>query len=150
MPVAAAFVHHLAAFSLVAALVVEAILVRDGLTLRTARIVQRADMVLGLAAVVLLAVGLARVFHYEKGWAYYSSSLPFIAKFSLFILLALLSIYPTLVFLSWRKPLKLGEALTAPDAVLRTVRRVIYLELAGVVLIILCAALMARGIAVWT
>jgi len=150
MAAAAAFVHHLAAFSLVAALVVEAVLVRDGLTLRTARIVRRADMVLGAAAVVLLVVGLARVFHYEKGWTYYSSNLPFIAKFSLFVTLLLLSLYPTLVFLSWRKPLKLGEALTAPGEVLRTVRRLIYLELAGVLLIILCAVLMARGIGVWT
>jgi putative membrane protein len=148
MAAAAAFVHHLAAFSLVAALVVEAVLVRDGLTLRTARVVQRADMVLGAAAVVLLVVGLARVFHYEKGWTYYTGSLPFIAKFSLFVVLALLSIYPTLVFLSWRKPLKLGEVLIAPGDMLRTVRRVIYLELAGVVVIILCAVLMARGIGI--
>src|SRR6266542_1961292 len=145
----AAFIHHLAAFSLVAALVVEAVLVTNGLTLRTARVVQRADMVLGAAAVVLFVVGLGRVFHYEKGWASYSSSLPFIAKFSLFILVALLSIYPTLVFLSWRRPLRLGEALTGMDDRLRPVRLLIYLELVGVVAIILCAALMAKGIGFW-
>jgi putative membrane protein len=145
----AAFIHHLAAFSLVTALVVEAVLVTNGLTLRAARIVQRADMVLGGAALVLLVVGFARVFHYEKGWAYYSSSAPFIAKFSLFVVVALLSIYPTIVFLSWRRPLRLGEALAGTDERLRSVRLLIYLELVGVVAIILCAALMAKGIGAW-
>src|SRR5262249_58628092 len=121
-----------------------AVLVRD-LTVRTARIVQRADMVLGAAALVLLVAGLTRVFHYEKGWAYYSSSLPFIAKFSLFILVALLSIYPTLVFLSWRRPLRLGEALTGMDNPMPRLSILIYIEIVGEGTIILGAPPMATG-----
>jgi putative membrane protein len=150
MAAAAAVLHHLAAFTLVAALAVEAVFVNSALTAKTARILQRADMILGAAAVVLLIVGLARVFHFEKGWAYYSASVPFIAKFSLFIIVALLSSYPTLVFLSWRNPLKLGDVLARPDDGLRPVRTLIYLELAGVILIILFAALMAKGIGLWS
>jgi len=145
-----AFIHHLAAFTLVAALAVEAVLVRGALTVRSARVVQRADMILGAAAGVLLVAGLARVFHFEKGWTYYASSVPFIVKFSLFLVVALLSIYPTVVFLSWRKPAKLAAALSAADDVLRPVRIVIHLELVAVVIIVLCAALMAKGIGVWT
>jgi putative membrane protein len=98
---------------------------------------------------IVLVVGIARVFHYEKGWAYYSSSVPFIAKFSLFVVVALLSIYPTIVFLSWRRPLRLGEALAGTDDRLRSVRLLIYVELVGVIAIILCAALMAKGIGYW-
>lgn len=150
MAAAAAFLHHLAAFTLVSALAVEAVLINSGLTLRTARILQRADMILGGAAVVLLIVGIARAFHFEKGWTYYSASIPFIAKLSVFIILALLSIYPTIVFLSWRNPLKLGKILTATDDGLRLVRIFIYLELAGVVLILLLAVLMAKGIGYWS
>ena len=145
-----AFIHHVAAFTLVAALAVEAVLVSGGLTVRSARVVQRADMILGVAAGVLLIAGLARVFHFEKGWTYYASSAPFIVKFSLFVVVALLSIYPTVVFLSWRKPAKLAALLAAADDALRPVRIVIYLELVAVAIIILCAALMARGIGVWT
>ena len=145
-----AFIHHVAAFTLVAALAVEAVLVSGALTVRSARVVQRADMILGAAAGVLLIAGLARVFHFEKGWTYYASSVPFIVKFSLFVVVALLSIYPTVVFLSWRKPAKLAALLAAADDALRPVRIVIYLELVAVAIIILCAALMARGIGVWT
>jgi hypothetical protein len=55
------FLHHLAAFTLVAALVVEFV-IRDDLTIRTARKLQIADPVFGIAAGVVLVIGLLRVF----------------------------------------------------------------------------------------
>jgi putative membrane protein len=141
-----AFLHHIAAFTLVAALAIEFVLLRDALTLSSARRLMLADTTLGLAAIIVLLIGLTRVFYFEKGWAYYSASIPFIAKFSLFVIVAVLSIYPTIVFLSWRKPLKDGEVPVVSDRTLGPLRTLIGLELAGVVLIILCAALMAKGI----
>ncbi len=62
-----AFLHHLAAFTLVAALAVEFTLIRQELTLSSARRLQVTDMVLGIAAGLLLLVGLCRVFFFEKG-----------------------------------------------------------------------------------
>jgi putative membrane protein len=133
-----AFLHHVAAFALVAALVVEFVVIRDELSPRTARRLARADLVVGLSAGVLLVVGLLRVFYFEKGSAFYLHNSAFIAKMVLFVLVALLSIYPTLKFLAWRKGID-------PTAVPK-IRRLLHLELVGVVLILLCAALMARGI----
>jgi len=69
-----AFLHHVAAFALVAALAVEFVLIRGELTVATARRLARADMILGISAGVLLAVGLLRVFYFEKGAAYYFHS----------------------------------------------------------------------------
>jgi putative membrane protein len=71
---------------------------------------------------------------------------PFIAKLSLFVALALLSIYPTVVFLSWRNAIRAGQVPVVDASKLRRLRSVIHFELTGVVLILLCAALMARGI----
>jgi putative membrane protein len=65
--------------------------------------------VLGISAGFLLVVGLLRVFFFEKGAAYYFHSHAFMTKFSVFIAVGLLSIIPTLEFLSWRKPVKAGE-----------------------------------------
>jgi putative membrane protein len=141
-----AFAHHAAAFALVSALVIELVLVRTELTLSTARILQKADMALGISAGLLLAVGLIRVVYLEKGAAYYFHNAAFIGKLSLFLIIALLSIYPTVVLLSWTKFLKDGKLPPAPAAQLRVVRRIVHIELAGVVAILLCAALMARGI----
>ncbi|HSA90405.1 MAG TPA: DUF2214 family protein [Burkholderiales bacterium] len=134
-----AFLHHLAAFAVVAAITVEFVLIRDELNARTVRRLAAADAVLGLSAGVLLVVGLLRVFYFEKGAAYYFANGAFIAKLALFVLVALLSIYPTVKFLSWRK--------RAPDpAAVPAIRRILHLELAGVVLILLAAALMAKGV----
>jgi len=141
-----AFMHHAAAFALVSALAIELVLLRTELTLSNARILQKADMALGISAGLLLAVGLIRVVYFEKGAAYYFHNAAFIGKLSLFVIVALLSIYPTVVFLSWSKPLREGRLPGAPAAQLRAIRRVVHLELVGVVLILLCAALMARGI----
>ena len=47
---------------------------------------------------------------------------------------------------SLAKALKKGEAPAVSDDRMRTIRLILRLEFAGVILIILCAALMARGI----
>jgi putative membrane protein len=141
-----AFLHHLAAFSLASAIAIQFVLIRGELGAANARRLSAADAVLGLSALTVLIVGLLRVFYFEKGAAYYFHSVPFIVKLSLFIIVALASIYPTVLFASWRKALKLGATLAVAPGELRAIRRVIHWELAGVVVILLCAALMARGI----
>jgi len=141
-----AFLHHVAAFAFTAALVLELVLLRLPLTAATGRRILVADLVAGAAAGVVLLVGVLRVLYFEKGAAYYSHSAAFMAKMTLFVVVALLSIAPTLEFLSWRKRLKAGEAPVVADAKLRLVRRLIHAELTGVVLLILAAALMARGV----
>ena len=133
-----AFLHHAAAFTLVAALAVEFVLIRGELTPAIGRRLARADMIFGISSGVLLVVGLLRVFYFEKGAAYYFHSGTFIAKLALFALVGLLSIYPTRKFISWRKGFD-------PSSV-PAIRRIIHVELAAVVLILLFAALMARGI----
>ena len=141
-----AFLHHAAAFTLVAALVGERVLTKDQVTPVDARRILDLDRVFGIAAGVVFVVGMVRVAFFEKGATYYWHSAPFIAKLSLFAIVGLLSIYPTRTFLSWRTALKKGEAPAVSDDRMRTIRLILRLEFAGVILIILCAALMARGI----
>lgn len=141
-----AFLHHLAAFTLVAALSVQFVLLRDDVSVASARKLQVIDTVYGIAAVVLLIIGLGRVFHFEKGATYYFHTWTFIAKLSLFVLVGLLSILPTLAFRSWRSAVQQGQAPQVTAQQLQRLRSIVHLELIGVVLIILCAALMAKGI----
>src|SRR4029077_13989919 len=93
-----------------------------------------------------LVVGMLRVAFFEKGREYYWHDLYFLIKFSAFIAAALISIYPTLTFLSWSKGLKAGVAPEVPQARTRRVRLCLMLELTAIVVILACAALMARGI----
>src|SRR5215813_7605788 len=105
-----AFFHHLCAFTLVAAVAIEFTLIKQELTLASARRLQVADIVLGMAAGALLVIGLLRVFFFEKGADYYWHSHAFQAKFGLFIIIGLLSIVPTMEFLSWRDAIAAGRA----------------------------------------
>ena len=141
-----AFLHHIAAFAFVAALVVEFVLIKDELTLKTARKLPLVDLVAGASAGMVLVVGMFRVGYFEKGSDYYLHSAPFLAKIAIFIVIALLSIYPTITFLTWIKPLRQGQVPVLSDGKRRVLRAIIHAELALVVLLILCAALMARGV----
>ncbi|HTB04449.1 MAG TPA: DUF2214 family protein [Bradyrhizobium sp.] len=140
-----AFLHHLCAFTLVAAVAIEFVLIRGELTLSAARRLQVTDLVLGVAAGALFAIGLLRVFFFEKGADYYFHSHAFLTKFSLFIVIGLLSIIPTMEFLSWRGAVKAGQVPVVEAQKLRRVTMVIHSELLAIVIILLCAAIMARG-----
>ena len=144
--IALAFLHHTAAFLLFAALMVELVLLRNELTVASARSVLRMDALYGIAATVVLVVGLLRVFYTEKGAAYYFASGSFLAKLALFIVVALLSIYPTIKFLSWRAALRAQRPPMLDARVLRTIRKILHLELTLLVVILLLAPMMARGI----
>jgi len=140
-----AFLHHLCAFTLVAALAIEFMLIRQELTVASARTLQVTDLVLGIAAGALFVIGLLRVFFFEKGAAYCWHSHAFLTKFSLFVIIGLLSIIPTIEFLSWRGAIKAGQVPVFDASRRKRVAMVIHAELAAIVIILLCAAIMARG-----
>ena len=141
-----AFLHHTAAFAIFALLTVELILLRLELTPPIARTILRMDGAYGIAALVLLVVGLSRVFFTEKGAAYYFHSGTFIAKLTLFVIVGLLSIYPTMQFMRWRPALR-EQRVPQLDAATRSrLRMLVHLELTLLLVILLLAPMMARGI----
>jgi putative membrane protein len=140
-----AFLHHLAAFTVVGALVAEVMLFKPPLTVTQARKLQRVDSVFGVSAGVLLVVGLLRVVYFEKGAGYYFSDAFFLTKFVAFVLAGVISIYPTVLFLSWSKALKQGVAPEMSAAQVRRARMCLMWELTAIVVILFCAPFMARG-----
>jgi len=144
--ITAAFIHHAAAFVLVGALMVELVVLRNELTVASARSVLRMDMTYGIAALVLLIVGFVRVFHTEKGSAYYFDSGAFLLKLTLFIIVALLSVYPTVKYMGWRKSLRAGSVPRFDPGARRVVRILIHAQLTLLFVIMLMAVMMARGI----
>lgn len=140
-----AFLHHVAAFTLVSAIAIEFVLIRQELTASTARRLLATDAVLGVAAGALLVIGLLRVFYFEKGADYYFSSHAFTAKLSIFIAVGLLSIVPTVEFLSWRKTLKAGQVPSPRPEKVMLIRKLLHGELIGIVISLVCAAVMVRG-----
>ncbi len=140
-----AALHHIAAFTVAGSLAAELALLPAAPSPAQARRLQRIDLLYGLAAGALIAVGLLRAAYFEKGWSYYWHDAFFVTKIAAFAAVGLLSIYPTRVYLSWSAALRGGSAPRTEPRTLRRVRGCVRLELALLALIVVCAALMARG-----
>jgi putative membrane protein len=141
-----AFLHFIAAFALVGALSAQLILLGQEISASVIRRLRVADAVYGVSATLVAAAGLLRVFYFEKGAAYYFFNAAFLAKLALFVLVGVLSIYPTLKFSSWHRAVKAGAAPQVEAQTLGALRTTLRLELAGVALLVLCASLMAHGV----
>ena len=102
-------------------------------------------MLNGIAATLVLLVGLVRVFYLEKGSAYYFGNGPFLSKLGFYGLASVLSLVPTLEVRRWRVPLQLGQLPTVSDQKLTALCTVAYLQLACLAAMAMCANLAAQG-----
>ena len=144
----AAYLHFVAIFLLFALLVLEHQLFRLPLNFKRARSLLRADTAFGIVAGLVLVTGAARAMRYGKGMDYYLNNSFFHAKIGIFVVVALLSIYPTVTFLKWRPALKAGQVPSISPAAARWVKTVIRIELLALLMLPLLAVLMARGLGV--
>ena len=144
--ITAAFLHHVAAFLVVATLMVGARAAQGEFTLTSARSVLRMDMVYGIAATVLLDRRFrASVLHRERrGLLLRERHVSRQARAVHHR--RLLSIYPTIKFMGWRKALREGRLPDFDAGTRRTVRMLIHIELTLIFVIILLAIMMARGV----
>jgi len=140
-----AFGHFLAFFALAAALVLELALLTESLSIEAARRIQRADMVLGISAVLLLVFGFLRVFYFEKGSAYYFDNVFFWIKIALFVAAGIISIYPSAIYRRWNSELKQDIAPELSSDAVGLLKKIIHWELVLIGGILICASLMARG-----
>lgn len=140
-----AWLHYVSIMVMLAALLAEHLLLKPGLGLAQARTLQRLDLVYGATATAVLLTGIARVY-FEKGWSYYLHNWGFHALLTLFIVVGLLSIYPTVVFLRWGKATRAGQAPVLAPAQLKQLQIILRVELVLLLLAPLFAAQMARGI----
>ncbi|GAB3130178.1 DUF2214 family protein [Novispirillum itersonii] len=134
--------HHLAAFTLVAALGAQALLLRLPLRPDTLRLLARTDLVYGVAAAAVLGLGGCRVMWdgTAKGAAFYAASPLFWAKLAVFAAVGLLSVFPTLRFRRWAR-----QPQAIPPEQAASVRRCVMAELALLPLLPILAAALARS-----
>ena len=141
-----ATLHHLSAFTLTACLAYEYIAFSKALTVEEARRIQRVDLCYGISAGLLVAVGLLRVFFFEKGAPFYAANLMFWIKMALFVIVGLLSIYPTIRYIKWNPILAENKSPSISDKEYKNIRFLLSLEMIGLVLILFAAPAMARAI----
>jgi putative membrane protein len=141
-----AFLHHLLAFTLTACLVYEFIAYRKNMSIEEIRRLQRVDLTYGISAGLLLIVGLLRVFVFEKGVNFYIHSPFFWVKIAAFAIVALSSIDPTIRYIRWNITLRQNQPLEISESDYKRTRLLLALEVIGIVVILLAAPMMARGV----
>lgn len=139
-----AYLHYLSLMLSFAALTLEALILKMELSLQDAWKIVIADVVYGISVVSLLATGVLRVLYFGKGRDYYLHNPFFYIKLSIFLVVGLLSIYPTISFIKWIKDLQQNQAPQLEELKLNRLLWLIRGELIGFVLIPLLAATMAR------
>lgn len=136
------YVHFISIFAIVSTLVSEHLLLKKSMTRSELARMARVDAVYGIAALTLLAAGLTLWFGgVGKPTAFYSGNWIFHLKITLFLIVGLLSIYPTVFFLRNRKG-KADEVVAVPPKLFWMLR----LELILLFIIPLLAGLMAKGV----
>lgn len=104
----------------------------------------RLDMIYGVAAMVMIASGLARLFWGVKGLSWYVSQPLFHIKITLVVAMAILSIWPSIMFRRWQRNQQATGAL--PSAVeVKKVRRLVMIQAHVLPLVAVIAVFWARG-----
>jgi putative membrane protein len=136
------YLHFISIFAIIGALVSEHLLLKNNMTRTELGHMARIDAVYGLAAVLLLGVGLTLWFgSIGKPAAFYSRNWLFHTKISLFAAVGLLSVYPTIFFIKNRKG-KPDEMVEIPKVIFWMLR----FEILLIFIIPFLAGLMAKGI----
>ena len=140
--IALRYLHFVSIFAIVGTLTSEHLLLRKSLTRAEIGRIARIDAVYGIAALTLLTVGLTLWFgNVGKPSVFYSKNWIFHTKITLFALIGILSIHPTVFFIRKRKG-PVDEVIAIPKSVFWMLR----LELLLLAIIPLLAGLMARGV----
>ncbi|MEM8525144.1 MAG: DUF2214 family protein [Bacteroidota bacterium] len=135
------YVHFISIFAIVSSIVAEHLLLKDQMTRQEIKRVAVLDSVYGISAITLLAAGMSLWFLVGKPAEYYSQNWIFHLKIGLFVVVGLLSIYPTVFFLKNRK----GEAEEVVK-VPKMIKMMIRLELLILFVMPFLASMMAKGI----
>jgi putative membrane protein len=137
--------HHLLAFAIAAILAAEWVAATSLNPGGVARL-QRLDRYYGVAATLLIIVGILRVLYAGKGTLFYTSNPIFWAKMAAFGLVGLLSIAPTVTIMHWGRKARSDAGFLPRETELARLRRWIAAELVLFVPIPIFAAMMARGV----
>jgi len=136
------YLHFIAVFAIVGAIITEQFMISKTMSKKELKLMSKVDAVYGLGAVLVLIAGLILWFWVGKHAEFYTKNWIFHVKLTLFVVLGLLSIYPTIFFLKNSKGVDLDTIVHIPSAVLICLRA----ELVLLIIIPILATLMSLGI----
>jgi len=143
-PIIVAWIHYVGIMLLIASLLGEHLMLKPELTVAQAKTIQRLDIVYGASATTVLVSGILRMF-LEKGAAYYNHQIAFHILVGIFVIVALLSIYPTVIFQRWRSDVVAGRGQKLAQAQFKKIQMIVRLEMTLLLLAPFFATWMTHG-----
>ena len=141
-----AYVHYLGIILCFGSLLFERLTLKVGLNRNETISMIIADVVYGLAGVAILVTGILRVKYFGQGGDFYTANPVFWVKVSIYVLVGLLSLYPTTTYILWAIPLSKNKLPEISENLVNRFRFIITTELVGFATIPFFATLMARGV----
>jgi putative membrane protein len=141
-PIVVAWIHYIGIMLFLACLLGEHLVLKPEPTLAQARTLQILDGTYGGAATVVLITGIMRMY-LEKGVGYYLHDAAFLILVALFVVIGLMSAYPTVIFIRWRKIVGAGQTPTLAPGQFKNIQMILRTEMA----LLLIAPLFATGMA---
>ncbi len=141
-----AYIHYLGIILCFAALIFERITLKINLSKNETISIIIADVIYGIAGLAILITGILRVKYYGQGGEFYTNNPIFWFKVSLYIVIGLLSLYPTITYILWAIPLSKNKLPDITENLVKRFQLIIMTELVGFAVIPFFATLMSRGI----
>ena len=141
-----AYVHYLGIILCFGALIFERIILKINLSKNETISIIIADVIYGIAGLAILITGILRVKYYGQGGEFYTNNPIFWLKVSLYIVIGLLSLYPTITYILWAIPLSKNKLPVITENLVKRFQLIIMTELVGFTVIPFFATLMSRGI----
>lgn len=135
------YLHFILIVVLFSALMIELVILEKIMTNKKIALLKKADLIFGISSGLVILTGILRVYFFGKGVNYYVSNSLFILKISLFIIIGLLSIYPTITFIKSDKKGKEPQEINN----FKLIRIILKVELILFLVIPLLAVFIANG-----
>ena len=141
-----AYIHYLGIILCFGALIFVRIILKINLSKNETISIIIADVIYGVAGLAILITGILKVKYYGQGGEFYTTNPIFWFKVSLYILIGLISLYPTTTYILWAIPLSKNKLPVISEDLVRRFKLIIMTELVGFAVIPFFATLMSRGI----
>ncbi len=142
LEIAFRYLHFISIFAIAASIVSEHLMLKPQMSRNEILKLSKVDTIYGISAITLLIAGMTLWMGVGKPTEFYSENWIFHLKLGLFVLLGLLSIYPTVFFMKNRKGENMSELIDMPPMIKTMIR----LELLLLLIMPFLAGLMAKGI----
>lgn len=140
------YLHFIGIMVLMGALISEHLILKPGITKEQIKSLAGVNLIYVIAAILVLASGLLRWLVYDpKGTDFFSANPMFHVKLTLFFVVIILSLFPTMKLLKWKKQAKQGNHLDISDKDIKKQLMFIRLELLLLAIIPLLAVMIALG-----